>query len=219
MKIIKYILATLLFYIFIELLSYVLSELYFDNFSRKYYKYFFSFYSIIELFLIFLFVFIIRKKRINESFKVSKKYSFTAIALGFAYVFIQTPLNFIYNNLFNQNEVIIYDFVMTDITIWKFFGVVLFIPIAEEMFFREFIQKGLDNLNKPIVSIILSSLLFAFIHLPFECLFFTELQLDFNTPYIAFFGGLISAILYYKSKSLIPSFLFHSCWNLAVILV
>ena len=221
MKVLKYILASILFILFVELLSYVCWELYFNNLSEEYYKYYLSIYSIIELLLVFLFVFFIRKREINQSFDFSKKYSIAAIALGFAYVFIQTPLDFIYNSLFNQSEFIIYDFVMSDITLWKFFGVVLFIPMAEELFFREFIQKGLDKLIKPLISILLSSFLFALIHIQFVGLFYSglELSLDFNTAYIALFGGLISALLYQKSKSLIPSILFHVCWNLAVILV
>jgi membrane protease YdiL (CAAX protease family) len=221
MKVIKYILASILFLLFIELLGYACWELYFNNVSEEHYKYYFSINTILELLLIFIFVYFIGKKKIIKSFTFSKKYSIAAIALGFAYVFIQTPLNFIYNSVFNQSEFILYDFIMTDITLWKFFGVVLFIPMAEEIFFREFIQKGLDKLNMPLLSILLSSFLFALIHIQYVALFYSELDLslEFNRAYIALFGGLISALLYYKSKSLIPSILFHICWNLAVILV
>jgi membrane protease YdiL (CAAX protease family) len=221
MNVLKYILASILFILFLELLSYACWELYFNNISEEYYKYYLSIFSIIELLLVFLFVYSIGKRTIIKSLVFSKKYTLAAIALGFAYVFIQKPLNLIYNYLFNQNEFIIYDFVMTDITLWKFIGVVLFIPIAEELFFREFIQKGLYKLNMPKISILLSSLLFALIHLQFTSLFFSDLEISmgFHIAYIALFGGLISALLYHKSKSLIPSILFHVCWNLAVILV
>lgn len=156
--------------------------------------------------------------KINELHKFPLKLSFAAIALGLGYVFVQTPLNFLYNGIFNQDIIINYDFIST-IKSSHLLGVILIIPISEELFFRQYIQKGVAENFNPIIAIIISSILFAAVHLPYIGLFYPQDYLDFNTPYIALFGGLSSALLYYKSESLYPSFLFHIFWNLGVTIV
>ncbi|MFB9053072.1 lysostaphin resistance A-like protein [Formosa undariae] len=88
------------------------------------------------------------------------------------------------------------------------------VPITEELFFRNYILRGLLQNYKPIIAIILSSLMFAFIHIPFISLFYEFLDFSLHQTYITIFGGLLSGILFYKSKSIVPSIIFHIFWNL-----
>ncbi|WP_299276365.1 type II CAAX endopeptidase family protein [uncultured Psychroserpens sp.] len=224
MKSLKYVLATLLFIVFLELISYGFSQLFFKAFEDlaiKYYKFIFPIATALELIAIFILLLLIYKKKLLIFFKVPKRYAFIAIALGASFVFIQTPLNDIYNALFNTNINIVYDFDVANIDFYMLISTVIFIPLAEELFFRGYIQEGLNRHIKPKLAILISSLLFSLIHLQLVALFFPEselLHLDFHLTYITFFGGLISALLYYKSKSFVPSILFHMSWNFWVTL-
>lgn len=138
-----------------------------------------------------------------------------AILLGIGYVFFQSLLNILYffevsEDLFN------YEFTLKHFTSLNIIAYILTIPITEELFFRNFIQRELSKNYKPHVAILFASLLFAFIHIPFTALFFEFMEFSIHHAYIALFGGLISGILFYKSKSIIPSILFHIFWNLTV---
>ena len=100
---------------------------------------------------------------------------------------------------------------MTSLNVIAF---IMIVPFTEELFFRNYLLSALLKNYKPLVSIIITSLLFAFIHIPFGSLFFEFLEFSIHQAYIAIFGGLISGILFYKSKSVTPSIVFHVIWNL-----
>ncbi|MCD2259780.1 CPBP family intramembrane glutamic endopeptidase [Psychroserpens luteolus] len=225
MRPLKYLLATLLFIVFLELNAAVVGMLFYyvieDMFHRAY-KYALLATTIVEAAAIFYLLFLIYKKKLLYFFKVPYRLSFIAISLGAAFVFIQTPLNIIYNAIFNTDHNIIYDFVMTKTSQRESLATVLFIPLAEELFFRGYIQQGLNKYMKPVFAILISSVLFSLIHLQTFAIFFPNadyLNLDIHLTYITFFGGLISALLYHKSKSFVPSILFHMSWNLWAIIV
>ncbi|KAB1160833.1 CPBP family intramembrane metalloprotease [Tenacibaculum aiptasiae] len=42
---------------------------------------------------------------------------------------------------------------------------------------------------------------------------------DWHLFYLTFFGGIISGFLYFKSKSIEPSIVFHVFWNTMVYIV
>ncbi|WP_299334770.1 type II CAAX endopeptidase family protein [uncultured Psychroserpens sp.] len=222
MRILKYVLATLLFLVFLEAKSYVILEIFFSVLDESFYKFYLLTASVIETLCILLLLYLVNKKSLFTSFKISYRYLLIGLALGASYVFVQQPLNKVYNVIFNDDKAIVFDFISADISIWKALAIVVFIPLAEELFFRGYIQNGLNKHIKPLFAVILSSFLFAIIHFPFIGLFYPDSEffiLDFHLTYIACFGGLISALLYHKSKSFIPSIVFHMSWNLGVILV
>ena len=133
---------------------------------------------------------------------------FLLALLSFSVQIITSPLNdpkeyFI--NLFNKKILILF-FDLTEFDLDKvmlFIGTVLIAPIFEEILFRKQILGLLLQRNSPVVSIIVSSLLFSLVHL------------RINDIASLFIWGLLFGIIYYNSKSIELSILFHSFSNLS----
>ncbi|MEM7769738.1 MAG: CPBP family intramembrane glutamic endopeptidase [Cyanobacteria bacterium P01_A01_bin.37] len=85
--------------------------------------------------------------------------------------------------------------------------------LAEEIFFRAYIQQNLQKKTNAILAVIFAALLFAAIHSPYTNLILKSSNQDWHLSYITIFGGLISGILYFKSESIGPSIVFHVFWN------
>jgi membrane protease YdiL (CAAX protease family) len=145
--------------------------------------------------------------------KAKNKFYFLVILLGIGFVFFQSFLNIIYHQEIST-DIFNYDFTLDRLTSLNVIASIMVVPVTEELFFRNYILGGLLKNYKPLIAIIISSLLFAFIHIPFVSLFYEFMDFSFHQAYIAIFGGLISGILFYKSKSIIPSIIFHVVWNL-----
>lgn len=141
--------------------------------------------------------------------KANPKYYLIALILGIGFVFFQPILNLLYHQKIAFN----YDFTLERLAFVSVLASALIIPITEELFFRSYMLRGLLKNYSPLVSIIISSVLFAFIHIPFMSLFFEYMDFSVHQAYIALFGGIISGILFYKSRSIIPSIIFHAFWN------
>ncbi|TVQ19935.1 MAG: CPBP family intramembrane metalloprotease, partial [Bacteroidetes bacterium] len=93
------------------------------------------------------------------------------------------------------------------LTLFSFITVVLLAPLLEEFLFRGIIQEGLIQRRGPVIAILLSSLLFGFMHLnPWQ----------FVT---AFLLGIIIGWLYYLTRDLVFAIGFHLFNNLFVVLV
>ena len=101
-------------------------------------------------------------------------------------------------------------FMMEDalkLTLFSFITVVLLAPLLEELLFRGIIQDGLMQRSGPVVAILLSSLLFAFMHLnPWQ----------FVTGFLV---GIFIGWLYYLTRDLVLAIGFHLFNNLFVLLV
>lgn len=93
-----------------------------------------------------------------------------------------------------------------NIIIYIFFA----IAIPEEMFFRGFIQEKLGNNLK---SIIITSFLFSFAHMP-NFIFYRD-----YLSFLTFFPSLLMGWLYMKTSNIIPSIIFHFLANLFYIFV
>lgn len=156
----------------------------------------------------------------DSSFLTVKKTGFIyyvfAFILGLSFVFIQTPLNSIYNDFFGTAYSISYRFEPIGIFRFSAYYAVFIAPFSEEFFFRKFIQGHLLRRYKPVIAILFTSILFAAIHLPFVSLFFDDYDFSFHHAYITLFGGIILGILFYKSKSIGPPVAMHLFWNLGV---
>lgn len=166
-----------------------------------------SFITLILLVLIFK---SLKQPDLLKFKKPEPGYYFIAIILGVGFVFFQSILNIVYYQEISFN----YDFTFDHLNSLSVIASIIFVPITEELFFRNYLLRRLLEKNKPIKAIIISSLLFAFIHIPFVSLFFEFMDFSFHHAYIALFGGLIAGISFYKSKSIVPSIIFHVFWNL-----
>lgn len=145
-------------------------------------------------------------------------YYLIAIAIGLPFVFIQTPLNELYNYIFEDQHKIAYGLYLDQLLTFNQFALVTFIPIAEEFFSRKFIQGSVLKNTPAVLTIFLSALLFAVLHLDLASTMLFNTPLDIHHAYITFWGGLMAAILYYKSGSVGPAIMMHVCWNLGVVI-
>ena len=78
-------------------------------------------------------------------------------------------------------------------------------PIVEEFVFRALIMTKLCKEDFPVIAIIISAILFALIH---------SIAGGIITVIHAFFGGLIFALSYVKTKSLFPAIVAHIFGNI-----
>jgi len=83
----------------------------------------------------------------------------------------------------------------------SFITVCITAPILEELLYRGIILRGLLMRHTPVNAILLSSIIFAAIHLNWA-----------QAP-VAFFAGLFLGWLYYKSRSLWPCIFAHAIQN------
>lgn len=175
--------------------------------------------GLLELILVFGFLIAAFGYRELIPKKTTTRYYLAAFALGACYIYVQTPLNEIYNLAFGTQYDIVYQLETEKFFTWNAMGAMFLAPLAEEYFFRGYILEGLLQKYLPWTAILVSSLLFAAIHLPFDALYFEFMDFTVHHAYITFFGGLIAGLLYFKSGSVGPSILFHFGWNLMVYLI
>jgi len=199
------IICVIVFRLFIDIIGWFIGNLNIEslifNYDLKY-----LIFSIAELLGVLLFFFYVDKKIFIPK-RTSIIYCILAIILAVLYVFSQEWLNMFYDLVFktNYSGLINYEFRVPLIN-KLLLAQVIFGPISEELFFRNLIQKGLRENYNPSVVIGITSILFALIHIP-----------DIHNMYLVFIGGLVASILYYKSKSIIPSLIFHMSWNFLVL--
>jgi len=217
MKILNAILLTLAWMLFIELINAWTLLIPADwVFSESIIK-----VSHLISYLVVLFAMILLFKIFKqpEALTVSKaKPTFYVIGImsGIAFVFLQSILlTFYFQEI--SSEFFRWDFSLELLTTLPFFiiGSVLIVPITEELFFRNFILRGLLKNNDTISAILISSLLFSFVHIPFINFLYDSVDFSLRQAYITIFGGVIAGSLYCKSKSIIPPILFHMFWNLS----
>lgn len=145
--------------------------------------------------------------------KTSKKFYFIALFAGLVFVFLQYPLYQLYNLVFGTDIDIVLDFDFARLGTINILAVIFFIPVAEEIFFRQFVQNRLQKTYGESFSILLAAILFSIVHLNIGSIFLEYSGFTFETAFIALFGGMISGLLYSKSGSIGPSIAFHMMWN------
>lgn len=223
MTIQKAIISTALFFLFISIIDFwTLLDLVIDIslLTTVYYR---LVNGIIEVTLVAWFLYKVYGVEGIIPRKTALYYYLVAFVVGGCYTLIQTPLNFLYNLALNTDYKVIYQLDLPKFLTTKSIAIILLGPIAEELFFRHHIQKRLQNNYKPYVAIGLSSLLFALIHLNYKAILYNAILhnkfvFEPHHAYITLFGGLLTGLLYYKSKSIGPPIIFHIMWNLISIL-
>ncbi len=141
------------------------------------------------------------------------KFYLIAFVIGLFFPLIRAVLRSIYFQE-NLNTILTYQFDISRINSLAIVASILIVPVIEEFFFRKFIQGKLSENYNGLVSIIITSLLFAFIHIPFISFFSEYIEFSMYHPFSTFFGGIIMGLLFYKSKSVGPSIVLHMIWNI-----
>lgn len=172
--------------------------------------------ALLTLLIIYFFV---RPSKTSESrlFEGTKSWwYYTAALSGVAFVFLQTPINWVYNFVAESEFNITYDFTGLDSVRWNHIvRSVIVVPVFEELFFRRYVQHQLHEKYRPLLAIGVASILFALIHLPYGELYYEDAVFSPHQAVMALFGGIISGTMYWKSGSVGPSVVFHMMWNLA----
>lgn len=220
MHFVKPIIYTVLYIVFIELIG---VWIYIADFFEADFL-IFDYYAIINGLIMAAsligFIFLVNKGQLKIPQPTDIKWYIIAITVGLLYVFIQSPLNWLYNLISGENFYILYDFNgWENFTNINVVSTILLIPIAEELFFREFIQKKLQTRTASFIALGVTSLLFAALHLPYVEWIYHYPTASIHQAYIAFFGGLTLGYVYFKSKSIGPSIVMHILWNLMVVIM
>jgi len=169
--------------------------------------------SLIGLVSVYILFRVIKRVDLLKHLKTDNKFYIIAVALGIVFVFSQPFLKVIYYQKV-PDDFFSYKFSLENLSSLSVLTSILIVPITEELFFRNYLQRELVKAHKPIVAIVLASFLFALMHVPIISLFLEFSEFNMRQAYIALFGGVISGILLYKSKSITPSIIFHMIWNL-----
>ena len=169
--------------------------------------------SLIGLVSVYILFRVIKRVDLLKHLKTDNKFYIIAVALGIVFVFSQPFLKVIYYQKV-PHDFFSYKFSLENLSSLSVLTSILIVPITEELFFRNYLQRELVKAHKPIVAIVLASFLFALMHVPIISLFLEFSEFNMRQAYIALFGGVISGILLYKSKSITPSIIFHMIWNL-----
>ena len=88
-------------------------------------------------------------------------------------------------------------------------------PIVEELFFRGYLLDKLRNHYSDLISVLITSILFGFIHWsPYAD--YLSGSSDFSRVPTTLFGGFLYGFLRIKTGSIWPSIICHSIWNSAI---
>lgn len=209
----KYLAATLLmilYYVFynsLNIITFTLVEFFFG------FEYIYIVNSIVYLIVVIILLAFI-KKSWNKIFFLDKSFlniTSLIIILSIFFKLFKDPFLSIYEILgidnipkINKKKI---DFLDQSFYVLYF---VLLAPIAEEIMFRTIIFKKIMSSGKIIYAILFSSFLFSLIHLdPFNLSYYNILIL-----LRTFIFGVIAAFIFFKTKNLIYSILFHIFSNL-----
>lgn len=215
MGILKAILVTVLYMILLELTGlwvYIPEALKIDN-SLTYYV---LIQGICQLILVLTLLFIFKKERLgNLLIRTRSIWYLLAVAMAVSFLFVTYSLNWLSNFLLNTSYSSNYDLDGIKLLLnINYTSIILILPIAEELLFRRYIQDSLQQRMNSVLAILLASMLFALIHSPILELLLGDSSGSWYQFYVTIFIGLFSGFLYYKSKSIGPSIIFHIAWNL-----
>ncbi|MCR9172155.1 MAG: CPBP family intramembrane metalloprotease [bacterium] len=157
----------------------------------------------------------------RSEFTLSASWRWYAIAcaLGASFIFIQTPLNALYNAFSGETYNVSYEFSNWDsFSDLNILSTLILIPITEELFFRQFIQRKLQKKMHVVIAIFVAAVLFGFIHLSLGHHLLGLGPVRIRHMYITFFGGLLLGFIYFKSRSIGPTVVCHIAWNTMAVL-
>ncbi|MDT0606616.1 CPBP family intramembrane glutamic endopeptidase [Croceitalea rosinachiae] len=214
MTIPKSIFQTILFLVILELIgTWVLFGVHFDIFELILRSKFIN--SLPQLLIILYFLY-----RVNglHGLVISKtffKFYLFALLLGISAPFIQEILKILY---YQEIPINLFQFQLDFSELMKLNSIagMLIIPFSEEFFFRHYIQKGLQEKYMPLISILVTSVLFGAIHLTNFIYNEGMLEPNFYQSFAASILGILTGILYFKSKSVGPPIILHIIWNMTI---
>ncbi len=148
-------------------------------------------------FLTYLYFKFSKTINVNKSISSISAYSFI---IGVFLTLIQTLIIFLKNGYLPKKN-LQFDY----FNIPYIFSRVILIPIIEEIIFRSIFFKILNEKNKIVITIVITSILFSLVHFPniYQCI-------------VTLVLGFISGLVYYKSNNILNSILLHIGLNSSV---
>ena len=147
------------------------------------------------------------------------KWVLAGFGLGAVYVYLQLIISYLTSIGAGEWNAALPDISFELKRCFKYFsiGMVLITPIAEELFFRRFLQSKLQEEYDGLKPVFMVTALFTLVHFPFFCLFSDLCVFSFEPLFTVTLGGFIASWLYYKSESILPSIIFHVIWNFTAV--
>lgn len=157
----------------------------------------------------------IQKMSIIKDFKVKWcgiKNIICAVTLGVLLVFLMSCLTYVYLQTLNLFGLYVPDVPEPSANslpqlIAHLLCFAAFPAIVEELFVRGYLLRNLEKYFKPVTTVILTALLFAFLHG------------NINSFVATFVAGIYLAVLVYRTNSIIPSIIVHFVNNAISVLV
>ena len=234
-KIIKDLCILFILYILVFfMLSYV-GKFLFKNFYNYYYTLFVKYNGIfgILLFLMFIIIFYLFYSKDLKIIFIYKKLNFSVIIKGMIYLssitMIYYIIQFIFDNafLFNffkyfndvltgKKNITIYDILILEKSLkprfepFMLIGSVIFGPIFEEILYRGLMYNKLKEISNAFIGLLISSILFAFLHIP-------KYGFGINMFFL-FLAGILLAYCYEKTDNIYVPIFVHSINNFFIFL-
>lgn len=191
------------------------------NFSYIEYHYFYFFYEFILLILLLLYV---KKRNLQlAEERLFKKIHYVIpgyalyILLGASFalclLFIFPSAEGLVDQRRLLDRICHTDNYFLSIAIMKGIILTVFAPIYEELLFRLLIEKTLSKYTRQLFATAVASLIFALLHMNANLGTYNFFILS-----SMFIFSSISSLLYYKTRSIAPSILFHALHNSFVLL-
>lgn len=219
MKLLKCALALILYWIGIEVISLwsLLAALEGFHFLFSYYQFI---QGTLQAAAVLLFIQLFTSSKLKSLPQPTPKIWYLAAAgLSTTFIFAREVLSRFYTVITGTEYLVGYEFNgLQRFAELNILSTILLAPIGEELFFRQYIQKALQNSYKPILAIAATTFLFTCIHIDILSLYYGAFP-DLYRLYMICFLGLVSGFLYHKSKSVGPSIVVHICWNVLVTII
>lgn len=130
-----------------------------------------------------------------SKFKIALK---SGLLYGILAIAILLPISYFF-------KFIEFDFKISNYTLIFIFVNLIFTCIPEEVFWRGFIQNRIQSYTSPSIAILITSVIFASIHLTFAGIYFAIL---------AFIAGIVYGTAYHKTKKIEVSIICHYMVNI-----
>ena len=134
-----------------------------------------------------------------KPFKNPITYLYMLVVIIICYLMLKISVH--YEIFMDQSYIVYYKNGLLDgLKQYPLIEAVIFVPIWEELLFRGVLLFALLKVVKPIWAVVITSVIFSLFHPAYIV--------------ISLIGGIIFACIAIKTKSVIPSMVTHSVWNL-----
>ncbi|UTC92425.1 CPBP family intramembrane glutamic endopeptidase [Treponema denticola] len=234
-KIIKDLCILFILYILVFYINSYIHKFLLNNFYNCYYALFGKYNKIVDLLISLLFIIVLYLLYLKEMKIIFtyKKLNFFFIVKSLIYILsigmIYYIIYFIFDNafLFNffkyfndilsgKKNITIYDILILEKSLrpcfepFMFIATVIISPIFEEILYRGLMYNKLKEISNAFIGVLISSILFAFLHIP-------KYGFGINTFFL-FLVGILLAYCYEKTNNIYVPILVHSINNFFIFL-